>query len=302
MHREMPPAEAPEDESFSPGDSGDFRVVVPLANPETEQLLLSLASALARPYHGTVIAIHLVEIPDQTPVESGSHSLDKLDARSSTLLERAAADAETLEVDVETRTVFSHRPFREIFDAARSIDADLTVIGWSESHFARGRAEGALDELTHDLPCDFLVLKERGLDCSQVLVPTAGGPDSELSAEVATTLRDAVGSNIKLLHVVDGDQERERGQRFLDKWAGEHGLGGADRVIDTSGDVERAIIDAGADQSLVIAGATERGLLSRLVRGSPAYDIVQELSCSVLLAERPAERSLFERLFGRRDP
>lgn len=297
----MSPAENRHGESLSTGDSDEFRVLVSLANPETEQSLISLASVIARPYDGTVIAVHIVQLPDQTPLAAGRDSLDELDAESTMLLERAEADAETFGVDVETRTVFSHRSFREIFDAARSIDADLAVIGWSESHVSRGRAEGALDELTHDLPCDFLVLNDRGLDCSRVLVPTAGGPDSELSAEVAATLRDSVGAEITLLHVADGENERERGEQFLEKWAGEHGLRTADRVVDTSGDVERAIVEAAADQTLVVAGATERGLLSRLVRGSPAYDVVEKLSCSVLLAERPAERSLFERLFGRRN-
>lgn len=296
----MAPSESRQGTSFSEADGDAPRVLVPLAEPRAEQRLLSLASAIARPHGGVVIAVHIVRLPDQMSLATGPDTLDELEAESSMLLERAKADAETFGVDVRTRTIFSHRPFRELFDAARSVEADVAVMGWSESHVERGRAESALDELTHDLPCDFLVFKDRGLDCSRVLVPTAGGPDSELGAEVAATLRDAVGADVTLLHVVDGNQARERGEQFLRKWADEHGLPAADRLLDTSGDVEDAIVDAADDKTLVIAGATDRGLLSRLVRGTPAYDIVEELSCSVLLTERPAERSLFERLFGRR--
>jgi nucleotide-binding universal stress UspA family protein len=50
---------------------------------------------------------------------------------------------------------------------------------------------------------------------------------------------------------------------------------------------------------MVIIGATREGLLSRLVRGSLAFEVLNDVDCSVLLAERPQKRSLTERLFGR---
>jgi nucleotide-binding universal stress UspA family protein len=273
--------------------------MVPLAAPRQERNLLSLACALARPHSGTVIAVHVVELPGGTSAADRAQ-LDELDAESAVELERAVSEAETFGLDVRTRTVFSRRPFRELFAAARSLDADVAVLGWSESHLHRGRAESALDELTHDLPCDFLVLKDRGLAFSRLLVPTAGGPDSELSGEVAASLRDALDADVTLLHVVDGESEREAGEQFLHRWAEEQGFPAAEHVVDASGDVEDAIVGAADRSTLVIAGATDRGLLSRLIRGTPAYDIVERLPCSVLLAERPRDRSLFERLFGRR--
>jgi hypothetical protein len=60
-------------------------------------------------------------------------------------------------------------------------------MGWGP-HAEDGRAEGTLDEITVDLPCDVLVFKDRGFDPSRIPAPTAGGPDSDLSAALATTL------------------------------------------------------------------------------------------------------------------
>jgi nucleotide-binding universal stress UspA family protein len=62
--------------------------------------------------------------------------------------------------------------------------------------------------------------------------------------------------------------------------------------------VEDAIARTADDATLLVIGATERGLLSRLVRGSLVIDVVDDVDCSVLLAETSRSRSLRERLFG----
>ena len=277
-------------------DGGAFRVMVPLANPEHEKDLISLASAVAKQKGGSVLATHIIQVPDQTALAGAAEYADDLDASSRGLLDRAKADAETFGVPVETRTILSHRSFEEIFDAAATHNADLVVMGWGEdSHGSPGRVESAVDDIGHDLPCDFLVLRDRGFDPSHILLPTAGGPDSDLGAAVAAMLRAEYGSDVTVLHVAE---DRAEGEAFLANWTESHGLAGAERRVET-GDVEDAIERAAADATFVIVGATERGLLSRLVSGSVVMDVVDGVDCSVLLAEKARSRSLRERLFGR---
>jgi len=295
---EMPDAAVSAASTVQP-DNSNYRVMVPLSNPRTEKDLIELGSLLAKANGGTVVATHIVQVPDQTPLYGGSDHVDRIDAESQKLLDAAREDAETFGAEVETRTILSHRSFEEVFDAARTDEADLVVMGWNpNSPLAAGRVESPLDELTSDLPCDFLVMKDRGFDLSDVLVPTAGGYSSELSAEVARVLADR-GSNVSLLYVADNPTEREDGETFLAEWAADHDLDDTNQIVDDSGDVEDAIARHAEDHSMVIIGATQEGLLSRLVHSSLAFEVLNDVESSVLLAERPQSRSLADRLFGR---
>ncbi|MFD1514854.1 amino acid permease [Halomarina rubra] len=275
-------------------DGGEFRVMVPLANPSSETDLVTLASAIAKQRGGTVVATHIVTVPDQTALQYGADHVEDIDAGSVELLEHAREDAETFGVPVETHTVISHRGFEEVFDAAKMYNADLVVMGWGPDHGSPGRAEGAFDDLTQDVPCDFLVLKDRGFDPDRILVPTAGGPDSDLSARIALLLREQYGSEVTLLNVNDSERV---GREFLESWAAERGLSDATLRVET-GDVEASIERAADDATMLVVGATERGLLRRLVSGSLVMEVVDDVECSVLLAEQRRERTLRERLFG----
>ena len=298
---EMPDIAVSAAEATSPDVATPYSVMVPVSNPETENELVAIGSTMAKQNDGVVHAVHIVDVPDQTSLDYASRELQELRSESEALLESAQETADAYDAEIETHTIFSHRPFDEIFESARRFEADSVVLGWSPRRpWTSGRTGGALEELTVDLPCDFLVFKDRGFDPSKVLLPTAGGPDSDLSAEVAKAFRDVHGASVSVLHVVDEKTERAKAMSFIGNWADEHGLGDANLLVETDGDIEGAIRDQSRSHSIVLIGATGRGLLSRLLSDSLVFDVVDEVDCSVMLSERPAARTLRQRLIGRR--
>ncbi len=275
------------------GQRTDYTVLVPVRNPETQADLVTIGATVANQHDGRLVAVTLIEVPDQTSLAAARDQMDREDARA--LLTAAEETAEAREVPVETQIVFTHEQFGTIFDTARRYEADLCVLGWGPGiPGVGGRAEGVIDELANRLPCDLLVFKDRGFDPPEVLLPTTGGPHTDLAASTVRAFQRAFDVSVTLLHV-DGDDSADR---FLAEWAHDHDLADASRRTET-GEIGAAIERLADEHTLIVIGATEAGVLSRLVRGSLSIDVLNHVDCSVLIAERQTDRTLLDRVLRR---
>ncbi|GAB3690358.1 hypothetical protein GCM10028857_26660 [Salinarchaeum chitinilyticum] len=282
-------------------EDDDFHVFVPVSNPRLETELVEFACTLASAHDNAVVqTVHVVQTPERMDLDRDSGQHRRIVRESDRLMAGIRETVDGHDVDYHHSTIVSNRSFEDVFDAAEQADPDLVVMGWGEGqHWDAARAESPFDQLVGQLPCDFLVVDPRELDPSRILLPTKGGPDSTLSASVARDLRTAVGAEITLLQVADNEAAVPDTEAELEAWANAHDLDGAEILVE-HGDVEDAIVRAAADRTLVVLGATERGLLTRLVHGTLHRDVAERVECSVAMAERPTDSSVLRRLLGRK--
>lgn len=289
------------DTTHGEGDTeGPYHLLVPLANLEDVDTLVQFAETLAVTKETAIITfVHIVPEYDPHSQYPGG-GRERLVADSANQLEAICDRIEADSVRCRHSTVVSHRSFSEVFDIAQRESVDLMLVERSDNHlWSAGRVEGRLDELTMRLPCDVFILEDRGFTPDRVLFPVVDNPHASLNATVARALRDRQDASITLLSVVPTDGERERAEEHLRNWAIDHGLEDEARTVET-GSVEAAIERGATDHTMILVGATEQGLLSRSVSGTLHYDVVSETGRTVLMAERPTDRSFLERLFKRR--
>jgi len=281
------------DDAIALDSSGEFVVLVPLSNPETEAHLISLGAAIANRRNGRVVAATVVQVPERVPLED-AQTCDRFRPETADLHAQALRGASDLGVPVETETIFTHRLFGDIIDAAHTHEADLCIVGWGPSMPAEnGRIEPVVTEIGRQLPCDFLLFRNRNFGPQRILLPTRGGPHANLAATIARILQMEYGSAVTLLHVANN---AETGQEFLNAWAQQQAIKDYEIRVET-GDVERAIVEAATTHTMLLIGATQAGIFPRIAQRSPVFDVMEQVDCSVLLTEYKTERDLFSRLF-----
>ena len=102
------------------------RIVVPLAGSSVDPDVIKVAATLARPSKAAVLAIHVIEVRWNLPLDA---VLDKETEQGELLLEQATNIGAKAGVTIETELLQAREAAAAIVDTARERDADLIVLG-----------------------------------------------------------------------------------------------------------------------------------------------------------------------------
>jgi uncharacterized hydrophobic protein (TIGR00271 family) len=265
-----------------------YRVLVPIANPATAGTLLRLAGVLARQKGGEVLALQVVTVPDQVPLEEGRHRA----AVSRVLLERAMAQAKEEGFAIQTMTRVAHSVADGILDTAREETVDMILLGWRGYTRSAGASMGpVIDAVIHDAPCEVTVAKgEEWSGARRILVPTAGGPHAPIAARLAMVLAEAYGSEVTAVYVQLGratpqqmEENKRRIERTLNGLAFERQ---PEQKVIVAESVVEGIVREAEGYDLVLLGASEQGLFDQFVFGSIPQQIAARVPKTAVIVRR----------------
>ena len=102
------------------------RIIVPLAGSSVDADVIRVAATLAKPAKAEVIAIHVIEVRWNMPLDA---VLDAETERGENLLDEAVRIAHQMGVTFETELLQAREAAAAIVDTARERKADLIVLG-----------------------------------------------------------------------------------------------------------------------------------------------------------------------------
>ena len=272
---------------------GRGRLLVPLANPHTAPMLLQVAAAIARDRHSEIECLNIISIPrHQIPSETTVRTT--LGRR---LLNCGVRVGKQYHLSVHTQIRVAHDVSEATLETIRERHINLLLMGWKGRSFTPDRIFGdVVDTLIRQASCDLVSIRwgqtDKPLDrlpqFERWLIPVGGGPNVREALQLLPALI-GLGKkpSIHLVQVLDPTKPKpdrtplhEAKQFLFDRLgcpittASVLGFSVADTVLD---------IARTRRSDTILLGASRQSLLSRVVRGNIAREIVQGCKCTVIL-------------------
>ncbi|WP_132060898.1 amino acid permease [Halorussus amylolyticus] len=296
---------APEPTAMANGE-GRYSVVVPVANPETEQDLLRMAAASAHAHEdeqAEVIAVNVIEVPHQTSLSQDLTFEEERVERQQELLHSARDIAADLDIGLQTRAIVGRNAGSVILDVIEEENANHVLLGWQGTRSRREHVLGStIDPVVGRAPCDATLVKlgpEGGRGEGDIMVLAGKGPHAPVAARRAAEFVSAADdASLTLLNVqppeTESDEDTtptERGEAVIEELAERAGIQymSYDTEIRVAENTEQAIIDAAGEYDTICVGATRSGAISQAVFGSLPETVGAGVNRTVVMARGPEE-------------
>lgn len=270
---------------------------------------MKLAAALTRgDDRRTIVALDVVVVPSQTPLESVEARWRKQgDVGSDTGLGGLARHGAEFGVPVRAIRRAAHAHATGVLGVADGRSrTELILLDW-RGPLSPGQIYGSLRKrILQEARSHVAVLRERDLsDVQRVLIPASGGPHARLGLRLASQIARGDGAELTVLRIArPGDELNLEAEERACGHLAKEVLGSCQVPVQTKMVVHDVVVEGILDEArkgsydlLVVGASNEWGVKSLLV-GAVPDTIADRAPCSVLMVRRyePTGVSTFRRV------
>ncbi|MDZ8092066.1 MAG: cation:proton antiporter [Nostoc sp. DedQUE05] len=278
-----------------------FRILVPVANPNTQKGLVQLAVALAQPavgialnypYPAIVNPLSLIEFQEDYAFESTPVEADRLIAQRRQQLEELINTLEPPETRscVHPIVRISSNVARETAQIATLEQADLILVGWHRPAFSSNRLGGRVGQMLTTAPVDVAVFVDKGKEqLESLLVPYSANIHDDLALILA--LRLLINRETCVLQILQivANHAKEELNYELNTMMEQLPASVRDRIeikIVQASDPIQAVVEASKNVDLTIAGTSRAWGIERQTLGRYTDQLAIQCCSSLLITRR----------------
>ena len=271
------------------------KILVPFSNALYEPWKMRLASALATE-KGLMVRLNVVEIPDQTPIES---AMDHIVVDNINKMDKVKKHDEKISVERTYKQLIAHSVPFSVVNVSQQENCELIFLTRSQAKLPVSRIKETFTNFVlHKAKIDVAVLimndevrarygPNEQPRIKRILVPFDNNPHTILALEFAKKISIAEGASVTLFMVSfkkDLKENEGKIQRILEDFKSENFKIKPKIVIGRSPTKE--IITASENFDLIVMGASRMWVLNKFLLGSVPDRVVTQSDCPVLVAKK----------------
>lgn len=282
-----------------------FRILVPIANPDNIEVLLELASAVAKNKNGEILLLRVVTVPEQLPPTNFD---DQVIDQEEAVLKRARKYAEKHQIPSHSLIRVAHNVARTILETSSERACDLIVVGWKGFSTNKERVLGSIIEavITH-ARTDIMLVKIMGEGkFRRILMPTAGGEHAQCAEQYGAAIASSLQGALTICNVVpkvaaeaELASRKENLELALQRLKENNAALKIDSKLIKSDQVSAGIIQEAQNYDAVMVGAAGQSIYPQILFGNIPEEIAKETDKSVIVVKHyNPVKALYGRVVG----
>lgn len=275
-----------------------YRILVPVANPDTQKELMQLAVAIAgnQLQPAVVHPLSLIEIQEDYAFTSTPVEADRLIQNRRQQLEQLIQTLEPPEARALVHPIVrvSNDVARATAEIAILDQANLILVGWHRPAFSTNRLGGRVGQMLSTAPVDVAVFINREQEqLNSLLVPYSGNIHEDLALVIALRLLiNLPHAHLLVLRVAQVGQVQSELSNEFSNMMQQLPESVRDRIqIKTIEAPEpiKAVVEASATVNLTIAGTSRAWGIERQTLGRYTDELANDCRSSLLITRRHSQ-------------